>query len=132
MGEQADRLLDQFFGKYGGEMRFIRDLHLGNIATSLPPNFKSVTSFIEKVVFNDPYTIVKWKDGTKTIVKVMDGDEFIPETGVAVAICRKIFGSRADFKRFVRQYVPKEKEINEDDVFTIGFDQLTIAFNKVL
>ena len=37
---------------------------------------------IEKVIFNDPATIVIFKDGTKIVVKTTDGDEFQPEIGL--------------------------------------------------
>jgi len=90
------------------------------------PNFESITSFIEKVVFNDPYTIILWKDKSKTIVKVLDGDEFVPETGVAVAICKKLFGSRADFKRFVQKYTPVEKEFQGSETLSMAVE----AFSK--
>ena len=43
---------------------------------------------IKKVIFNDPATIVFWKDGTKTVVKRQEGAEFDPEKGLAMAICR--------------------------------------------
>ena len=41
---------------------------------------------IKNVIFNDPATIVFWEDGTKTVVKCQDGDEFDPEKGLAMAI----------------------------------------------
>ena len=44
---------------------------------------------IKNVIFNDPATIVFWKDGTKTVVKCQDGDEFDPEKGLAMAIAKK-------------------------------------------
>ena len=49
---------------------------------------------IEKVVFNDPATIVFWKDGTKTIVKVKPGEKFDKWTGLAMASMKKIYGSK--------------------------------------
>lgn len=33
------------------------------------------------VIFNGPATIVFWNDGTKTVVKCSDGDEYDPESG---------------------------------------------------
>ncbi len=56
---------------------------------------------IQKVIFNDPATIVIWSDGDKTISKVMDGDKFDPEIGLSSAIAKKFFGSRTQFKKFV-------------------------------
>ena len=42
------------------------------------------------VVFNDPATIVFWKDGTKTVTKCHAGDTFNKETGLAMCIIRKL------------------------------------------
>lgn len=52
---------------------------------------------IEKVIFNGPATIVMWMDGTKTIVKCQDGDEFDPEKGLAMAISKKAFGNKGNY-----------------------------------
>lgn len=45
---------------------------------------------IDHVVFNDPATIVFWKDGTKTVTKCHAGDAFNKETGLAMCIIRKL------------------------------------------
>ena len=47
------------------------------------------TDPIERVIFNDPATIVIWKDGSKTIVKCQDGDTYSKELGLAMAISKK-------------------------------------------
>lgn len=47
---------------------------------------------IKKVIFNDPATIVYWKDGSKTIVKC-DGENFDKEKGLAMAISKKVLGT---------------------------------------
>lgn len=47
------------------------------------PNYK-------KVIFNNPYTIVLWEDGTKTTVKVTDGDTFSEEAGFALCMLKKM------------------------------------------
>ena len=49
---------------------------------------------IEKVIFNDPATIVFWKDGTKTVVKVKPGEKFDKWTGLAMASMKKIHGNK--------------------------------------
>lgn len=64
---------------------------------------------IEKVIFNDPATIVYWKDGTKTVVKAnrsgkkKDQDEFREDYGLAMAIAKKYAGTRARFLRMVEK-----------------------------
>jgi len=49
---------------------------------------------IETVIFNDPATIVLWKDGTKTVSKCQNGDVFNKEHGLAMCIVRKVVGNR--------------------------------------
>lgn len=57
---------------------------------------------IEDVKFNPPATIVFWSDGSKTVVKCMEGDTFDKQTGLAMAICKRIFNDRfhSEFKRW--------------------------------
>lgn len=68
---------------------------------------------IKDVIFNDPATIVFWEDGTKTVVKVMDGDEFDPHTGLAQAISKKALGDdyRKEFKKWTKPYYKKKTEV---------------------
>ena len=56
-----------------------------------------------RIVFNNTTTVVFWPDGTKTISKLMDGDKFDPEHGVAMCIAKKLFGSHSGFKKFVEK-----------------------------
>jgi hypothetical protein len=46
----------------------------------------------KKIIFSGPCTIVLWDDGTKTIARASEGDEFDPEKGVAVCFMKKIMG----------------------------------------
>jgi len=61
---------------------------------------------IKDVIFNDPATIVIWEDGTKTIVKVMEGDKFDPHTGLAQAIAKKALGNdyKKEFKKWTKPF----------------------------
>lgn len=62
---------------------------------------------IKKVIFNNPATIVYWEDGTKTVVKVAEGDIFDEEAGVAMAHMRKIYGNRKNFKHKLKAWTNK-------------------------
>ena len=60
---------------------------------------------IEKVTFNNPATVVFWKDGTKTVSKCKNGDTFNKETGLAMCIIRKLCRNRnynAVFEKYCR------------------------------
>ena len=47
---------------------------------------------IERVIFNEPATIVFWSDNTKTVVKCMEGELFDEEKGIAMAFMKKLYG----------------------------------------
>lgn len=71
---------------------------------------------IERVIFNEPATIILWKDGTKTVVKA-DGDVFDPEKGLAMAIAKKALGNQGNYFNTIRKwrdtYKPKDMDIIE-------------------
>lgn len=52
---------------------------------------------VKKVIFNNPCTIVVWADGTKTIVRSQDGDNFDLEKGLAMAIAKKALGNSGNY-----------------------------------
>ena len=61
---------------------------------------------IKKVIFNNPATIVFWNDGTKTIVKCSDRDEYSEEVGLAMAISKKAFGNKGNFNEVFKKHIP--------------------------
>ena len=74
---------------------------------------------IKKVHFNPPATVVLWEDGTKTVVKAQDGEDFDPEKGLAMAITKKTLGNQGNYyetiKKWCEPYWEKEEsEFNED------------------
>lgn len=80
------------------------------ISDNLAPLVKMLPG-IDEVIFNPPATIVKWGDGTKTVVKA-SGEEFSEEHGLAMAIARKYFhGKRHRFKKAVKDAKrPQERD----------------------
>ena len=82
---------------------------------------------IEKVVFQNPATIVYWSDGTKTVVncmdnveirkKIVDGkevtvrkprkcDTYSEENGLAMAIVKKWAGNVGNYNDIFRKFIP--------------------------
>lgn len=76
------------------------------ISNTQTPKQKAMNS-ITKVIFNDPATIVIWSDGTKTVVKCDKRDEFDPEKGLAMAICKKHFGG-GFYNDIFKKWIPEE------------------------
>lgn len=48
---------------------------------------------INRVIYNDPATIILWNDGSKTVAKCMDGDTYDSEKGFLVAYLKKFVDS---------------------------------------
>ena len=90
---------------------------------------------IKDVIFNDPATIVFWEDGTKTVVKVMEGDEFDPYTGLAQAISKKALGDdyRKEFKKWTNRYYKKKAEEKIADLeVKIGLGKMQTAVDEAI
>ena len=54
--------------------------------------------WIDHIIFNDPATVVFWCDGTKTVVKCMEGEKFERYAGFAAACMKKLFGTTSNAK----------------------------------
>lgn len=65
---------------------------------------------ISDVIFNDPATIVLWRDGSKTVVKAQDGETYDPEKGLAMAICKKTMGNTRDYYNVFLKHLKKWKK----------------------
>jgi len=81
---------------------------------------------IDRVIYNDPATIILWKDGTKTVVKCMEGEEYDPEKGFAMAVLKKLFGESYGkiMKEFVKPELRKRERASEQ--------MTTFTFNGVV
>lgn len=65
---------------------------------------------IKDVIFNNPATIVFWKDGTKTVVKCQGKEKFDPEKGLAMAIVKKIYGNKGRYFDQIKDWVEPYEE----------------------
>lgn len=57
---------------------------------------------VERIIYNNPATIVFWSDDTKTVVKAMSTTEFNPYHGFCAAVAKKMFGGNCAIKRMIR------------------------------
>ncbi len=58
----------------------------------------------ERVIFSDPATVVFWADGTKTVVKVQNGEPFDKEKGFAMAFIKKFFGNKGRYNELLKKF----------------------------
>lgn len=70
---------------------------------------------IKDVIFNNPATIVKWADGTKTVVKVQKGEPYDEEKGLAMAFIKKIYDNKGNYNDIFRKWCPKKEVPKVDD-----------------
>lgn len=73
----------------------------------LKKNPAAINLTIDKVIFNDPATIVFWSDGIKTVVKTQNGETFDPEKGLAMAIAKRAFGNKGNYFNHISKWVDK-------------------------
>ena len=65
---------------------------------------------VDYIIFNNPATIVFWEDGTKTVVKCMEGEKFEKYAGFAMACIKKLFGSTSRAKAIMNELSEDQKE----------------------
>lgn len=80
---------------------------------------------IKNVIFNPPATIIFWEDGTKTVVKCSEYDDFDPEKGMAMAIAKKAIGEGNNYYPEIKKWT-KNYDYNPVDKIT-----LTNPFSKI-
>ena len=68
---------------------------------------------IEKVIFNDPAVIIIFKDGSKTVAKCSENDEWDPEKGFVIALLKYYLG-KSDLGWLIRKYVEPQMEKEQE------------------
>ena len=113
---------------------------INSISNSIYKMSSSRIPEIKNVIFNYPATIVFWKDGTKTVVKCQDGDDFDPEKGLAMAIAKKAYGNKGSYCNKLKKWLPKEEPVDtnrsifvpKELTFTADIDKLSKSFKRNL
>lgn len=80
---------------------------------------------IKDVIFSNPATIVLWEDGTKTVVKRQEGDEYSEEVGLALCFAKKALGNKSNFNNVFKKWIPEE----EEEPVVIGVDPFSLKSN---
>ena len=92
---------------------------------------------IKNVKFNGPATIVFWTDGTKTVVKCQDGDDYSEEVGLAMCIVKKAFGNTSKYNDIFKKWCPSyDSETDDDEYFSEAYKQfrnyVLKTFNEII
>lgn len=129
------------FPKFEGHITGTAKVFYCNILNSTYGIGSSHIPEIKNVIFNDPATIVFWEDGTKTVVKCQDGDEFDPEKGLAMAIAKKAYGNKGNYCNKMKKWLPKEEKVDtnsglrsifvpQEFTFTVDVEKFSKSFMK--
>lgn len=86
----------------------------------------------EKVIYNNPATIIFWNDGTKTVVKAHDGDQYDPVVGFLLAVMKRFYGNKSAYNDILRKVgcFEKRAEMMEHEAY-IPTDVFETFKNKV-
>lgn len=68
----------------------------------ISPNL--ISGMIKRVIFNEPATIVLWKDGTKSVVKCCEGDTYDKEKGLMACIIKKLTGNTGRWNEIIKEW----------------------------
>lgn len=93
---------------------------------------------IEKVIFNEPATIVLWSDGTKTVVKCDESETFDHEKGLAMAIAKRFLRTNTtgsnyydEFKKWLPKEESKPETKTKTETVTLYAEGLPILEAKI-
>lgn len=64
---------------------------------------------IEDIIINPPATIVKWDDGTKTVVKCQNGDVYDAEKGIALCFMKKMFDNKSYYNEVIKEAIAENE-----------------------
>lgn len=62
-------------------------------------------AYPKRIIVNGPATIVYWEDGTKTVVKCMEGTTPDVYSGFTAALAKRVYGSNTQIKKFLKEKV---------------------------
>ena len=101
----------------------IRRKYTGFTVGDFVGRFKTtIEYFATKIIFNPPATVILWADGTKTVVKCGEHDEFDPEKGLVMAITKKLLGNKGNYYNVIKNLLKEaEYQYDKDDNFWNGY-----------
>lgn len=67
-------------------------------------------ALVKRVIFNEPYTIVLWANGEKTIVKTQDGEPYDKEKGLAMCFAKYFLGNTGKYFDFFKEVCDEMEE----------------------
>lgn len=78
----------------------------------------------EKIIFHGPATIAIWPDGSKTVVKCQNGDDYDAEKAIALVYLKKMYGTNKSKSNYLDNLI-KDVEIVDQKAKSIDTDSYT-------
>ena len=100
--DEAPSLTDWLKGSLRGTYYEVRPAE--TVPIYLWGNLQTLSNQIEKVIFNEPATIILWKNGHKTVVKAQDGEPFDKEKGFLMAIEKKMNDNKGNYNNIIKKW----------------------------
>lgn len=73
---------------------------------------KTMNFRVKKIMHNGPATIVFWEDGTKTVVRLKEGDKYDPYAAFTAAVAKRLYGKNMKISEIVGRYSKDLKKID--------------------
>ena len=88
--------IDEFYSSYFDNINSLANVSKNEL-------YRSNKKLIKRVIFNEPYTIVIWANGEKTIVKAQDGEPYDKEKGLAMCFAKYALGNTCRYFDFFKE-----------------------------
>lgn len=75
---------------------------MAKVLADMQPKKKPSVCAPKRVIFSPPATICFWEDGTKTIVKCTENDNYDPQIGIAMCILKHCCGNDNSYKKLFK------------------------------
>ena len=110
--ELEQEIANSFLENELAEDEIDNDLNLIRMIEELEAEEQYDYLAFEKIIFNNPATIVIWADGTRTVVKACKEDKFDKGVGLKTALLQRVFGKDIDkeINKIVDEDNKREKE----------------------
>ena len=106
----------------------------GYVRRRNPSDYERVSSIVDfgikKVIFNNPATIVMWRDGTKTVVKCQEEDAYEETLGLLYCIAKKAYGNTGRFNDIIRKHVDDRNPLGISESIERLGEVLNMIFGK--
>lgn len=100
-----------------GESRIVLDIQAWKPMSELTSTLLTPDYSIKKVLCNGPATIVFWADGTKTVVKLAEGDKNDRRVALLYAFAKRKFGNNSR----IHKEIDKHTKTNAQRVALLSY-----------